>query len=266
MNDEGYNKQLKSISRTLGYHCSSFYGVLYDIYQYAKRREQLSAGGWFYATVQTVEDELQMNRYKQKSVVDELVKAGYLITENRGVPKKRFFKLLKTPSELKHTQETNVIYAENQRYISRIPTYENAEIQRSMSRNPTYHTQKTNDKQEQINNNKIIITNNNLREVVETYQQAFGVVNSLLFEDMKDTAERFGEEWTLQALKIAIANNVRSWKYTTAILTRWSECHGAGSKPWEEEKNGKQNKQAKRIMHGNGTAEDWEREPDEIII
>ncbi|NME35794.1 MULTISPECIES: hypothetical protein [Fusobacterium] len=49
--------------------------------------------GWFYQTIPTIEHLTGFSLYRQAGFIDELIKLGYLEQENRGVPKKRFFKI-----------------------------------------------------------------------------------------------------------------------------------------------------------------------------
>ncbi len=225
MNEGAYYKLFKNILETLGTDSACVFAVMNDFNEYAKREGQLTEDGYFFLTAPTLEKKTLLKRWKQDAAIERLKDNGYISYKLKGMPAKRFYKVVG------NQQACLLATSYNKEHNYKEHNYKE-------------HTTTTNNK------------------VVETYQQAFGVVNSLLFEDMKDTAERFGEEWTLQALKIAIANNARSWKYTTAILTRWSERHGAGSKPWEEEKNGRNKQNIHRI---NEIEVDWENEPESIM-
>ena len=49
--------------------------------------------GWFYQTSETLEEFTSLSRYKQDKAIDELVEAGVLQKDVRGIPAKRYFKL-----------------------------------------------------------------------------------------------------------------------------------------------------------------------------
>lgn len=49
--------------------------------------------GWFFQTVETIEKMTTLSRYKQDKSIDELVEAGILERDVRGIPAKRYFKL-----------------------------------------------------------------------------------------------------------------------------------------------------------------------------
>ena len=49
--------------------------------------------GWFYQTIETLEDLTGLSRHKQNKIIQDLIKASILIQENRGTPCRRFFKI-----------------------------------------------------------------------------------------------------------------------------------------------------------------------------
>lgn len=49
--------------------------------------------GWFYQTVPQIEAITGLTKYKQISCIDTLVSLGIILQENRGIPRKRYFKI-----------------------------------------------------------------------------------------------------------------------------------------------------------------------------
>lgn len=49
--------------------------------------------GWFYQTIETLEDLTGLSRHKQNKIIQDLIEASILIQENRGTPCRRFFKI-----------------------------------------------------------------------------------------------------------------------------------------------------------------------------
>lgn len=49
--------------------------------------------GWFYQTIETLEDLTGLSRHKQNKIIQDLIEASILIQENRGAPCRRFFKI-----------------------------------------------------------------------------------------------------------------------------------------------------------------------------
>ena len=49
--------------------------------------------GWFYQTIETLEELTGLSRHKQNKIIQDLIEAKILIKENRGTPCRRFFKI-----------------------------------------------------------------------------------------------------------------------------------------------------------------------------
>ena len=49
--------------------------------------------GWFYQTIETLEELTGLSRHKQNKIIQDLIETNILIQENRGIPCRRFFKI-----------------------------------------------------------------------------------------------------------------------------------------------------------------------------
>ena len=49
--------------------------------------------GWFYQTIETLEELTGLSRHKQNKIIQDLIETNILIQENRGTPCRRFFKI-----------------------------------------------------------------------------------------------------------------------------------------------------------------------------
>lgn len=49
--------------------------------------------GWFYQTIETLEEFTGLSRHKQNKIIQDLIETNILIQENRGTPCRRFFKI-----------------------------------------------------------------------------------------------------------------------------------------------------------------------------
>ena len=49
--------------------------------------------GWFYQTIETLEELTGLSRHKQNKIIQDLIEINILIQENRGTPCRRFFKI-----------------------------------------------------------------------------------------------------------------------------------------------------------------------------
>ncbi len=60
------------------------------------------------------------------------------------------------------------------------------------------------------------------------YEQNIGLLLPMIAEELKDAADRYPEEWVIEAFRQAVEQNKRNWSYIRAILRRW-ETEGKGA-------------------------------------
>ena len=64
------------------------------------------------------------------------------------------------------------------------------------------------------------------------YEQNIGVLTPLMADELRDAERNFPAEWVKEAIRMAVENNARSWRYVLAILERWEregkDDHGKG--------------------------------------
>lgn len=59
--------------------------------------------------------------------------------------------------------------------------------------------------------------------IFKLYEENIGPLTPLIAEMLKDAEGDYPAEWIDEAVKVAVANNKRNWKYIEAILKRWKE-------------------------------------------
>ena len=59
--------------------------------------------------------------------------------------------------------------------------------------------------------------------IFRLYEENIGPLTPLIADSLRDAQESYPEEWIEEAIRIAVANNVRRWNYIDHILTRWQE-------------------------------------------
>lgn len=57
--------------------------------------------------------------------------------------------------------------------------------------------------------------------IFNLYEQNFGVLTSLLAEELREAEREYPADWIEDAFRIAVGNNVRRWNYVRGILERW---------------------------------------------
>jgi DnaD/phage-associated family protein len=55
----------------------------------------------------------------------------------------------------------------------------------------------------------------------EVYEQEIGVITPSVADSLSAAAERWPEQWVVEAIRIAAMRNARSWRYAEAVLERW---------------------------------------------
>jgi DNA replication protein len=55
------------------------------------------------------------------------------------------------------------------------------------------------------------------------YEENIGALTPMIAEELKEAEDTYPAEWISDAFRIAVENNVRNWRYVSAILTRWKE-------------------------------------------
>jgi len=59
--------------------------------------------------------------------------------------------------------------------------------------------------------------------IFRLYEEHIGPLTPLIAETLRDAEKTYAPEWIEDALRIAVENNVRRWRYVEAILRSWQE-------------------------------------------
>ena len=55
------------------------------------------------------------------------------------------------------------------------------------------------------------------------YEQNIGTLTPIIADQLRDAEKNYSLEWIVEAIEIAVANNVRKWRYVQSILERWQQ-------------------------------------------
>jgi len=55
------------------------------------------------------------------------------------------------------------------------------------------------------------------------YEQNIGALTPLIADQLRDAEQSYPIEWIEEAIKLAVQNNVRKWRYVESILERWRQ-------------------------------------------
>jgi DnaD/phage-associated family protein len=59
--------------------------------------------------------------------------------------------------------------------------------------------------------------------IYRLYEDNIGAITPLIAEELREAEASYPAEWVQEAMRIAVENNVRNWRYVRAILERWKE-------------------------------------------
>ena len=76
----------------LGLEEAILFGELASEYEYWRGQDKLD-DGWFYSTVENVEENTTLTKYKQKKAFDNLQGMGLLEIQRKGLPAKKYIKI-----------------------------------------------------------------------------------------------------------------------------------------------------------------------------
>lgn len=86
--------------------------------------------------------------------------------------------------------------------------------------------------------------------IYRLYEENIGPLTPMIADELQEAESAYPAEWIEDALRIAVENNARSWRYASSILTRWKE------KGRDERKNRRDTEKDRRRYA------DWEDETE----
>ena len=57
--------------------------------------------------------------------------------------------------------------------------------------------------------------------IYRLYEENIGPLTPMIAESLKDAEHEYGGEWVADAIRVAVDNNARSWRYIQSVLERW---------------------------------------------
>lgn len=100
----------RSLIKAFGLHVAVIIGELASEAKYWKKRGQLE-DGWFFSTVENIEEATGLNAYYQREAIKQLHELGFIETKYKGLPRKRYIRIngmniIQTIAQIDGEQET----------------------------------------------------------------------------------------------------------------------------------------------------------------
>ena len=83
----------KTFIKLLGLEEAIILGELASEYDYWESNGKLDDEGYFFSTVENVEENTSLTKYRQKKALDTLQKFGIVDVKRKGLPAKRYIKI-----------------------------------------------------------------------------------------------------------------------------------------------------------------------------
>ena len=93
LTSNGFITVNKHLARMLGLDEAVIFGELCSKYDYREKRGELDENGFFYCTVEDLEENTALSDHKQRKAINNLVKIGLVEQVTKDLPRKRFFKI-----------------------------------------------------------------------------------------------------------------------------------------------------------------------------
>ena len=163
---------------------------------FADADETLSdSEGWFYQTVETIENMTTLNRYKQDLAIDTLIEKGILEKTHKGMPRKRYFRI--------DSERLACLFAEGQRYSQ-------SKVDDTVSRRSTTSKELSNKELDKELNNTIVETIP-FKEILDYLNENANRQFRNVEANKKLIRARFNEGYKLEDFKKVIDNKVKEW-------------------------------------------------------
>ena len=93
---KGYIVVSKELAKEIGLNETIILAELISQYQYFKDKGELDEQGYFYCTIDKMENNTTLDREKQDKAIKNLINRNLIKKERKGLPAKRYFKINET--------------------------------------------------------------------------------------------------------------------------------------------------------------------------
>jgi DNA-binding transcriptional regulator GbsR (MarR family) len=83
----------KKLAHAIGIDAAIMYSELISKHFYFENRDQITEDGFFFNTVENMQEDTALSKYQQSKAIKKLVELKLIFHENRGLPQKRYFKI-----------------------------------------------------------------------------------------------------------------------------------------------------------------------------
>lgn len=226
LRNDNYIMANKTIAKTLGLDEAILIGEFASEHSYWEQRNELQ-DGYFYSTVENVENNTTLSSYRQRSALNTLKKAGIVDVKVMGLPARRFIKI--NPVELERAIDNkNGKNLADSRANNTTASYEKNEelvVEEFNANNNNTTTIKNKNNKDNIN--PILYSSpceseKKAKEVKHTY----GEYENVKFTDteLAKLKEEFPSDWQDRINKLSgyMASTGKTYKNHLATIRNWA--------------------------------------------
>ena len=89
----------RPLAHALGVNAAILYGALLGKHLYYLQHDMLKEDGWFYSTIADLQESTSLTRRQQERGIDTLVRAELIETSVKGLPARRYFRIIERTLE-----------------------------------------------------------------------------------------------------------------------------------------------------------------------
>jgi len=109
---DGYIAVSKKLIQTIGLNEAVMYGELLSKFKYYIERNRLTKEGEFYCTCKTLQELTSLSKYQQTKAINKLVELGLIEKNIKGMPAKRYFRIVTENNNIYEILKINKIETE----------------------------------------------------------------------------------------------------------------------------------------------------------
>lgn len=154
----------KKLARSLGIDAAIMYSEIISKQKYFEDRNQLTEDGFFFNTVENMQEDTTLSKDKQLRAIKVLKRHGLIQQSNRGIPQKRYFKVVENEIIIRRALEGQQL---SQNTTTKSRKTKQIDSVKTDSNNTNYNNPKSN------NNYKDIYIISNENDVFSYYSFKF---------------------------------------------------------------------------------------------
>ena len=159
---------------------------------------------------------------------------GLVLYESRGGSRSASYKIVPFPAQFVIQKAAPIVaHNEQQKNVKNIVAHNEQQTEQQ-----TEHIYKSRVDKSRVDTLSTVERNRYIGAaaiISEAMKEGFGQPSAIITEMIADDANTYGNEWCMQAMKIAVGRNVRKWNYCHGILKKWEREYDKTAKPWEIE-------------------------------